>query len=331
MNKNEEIMVSIIMVTYNHEKYIAQAIESIVCQKTDYKFELLIGDDASTDHTPEIITEYYKKYPNIIKTFLRKKNVGATKNGYYLMKSAKGKYFSSCEGDDFWCDKTKIQSDIDFLEQHNEYVGICGRTQAVREDGTLLEENLAQNVQFWKFDREEYELKDFEEWKMPGHLSGMTAVNIAKEMDDISLIYKAHSTVGDRTTILLVSLLGAIKCTKKVQTCYRFRNSLEGNNFMAEFEKKNLRDEDYLMLRRMEIWTKKNKNIHLNLDQIKKDRFAGSIIVFLKNPSGRNWSVVWNIIRYSESPIRYTGYLIKTIVLKEYYWNVLKTDKRIQL
>jgi glycosyltransferase involved in cell wall biosynthesis len=113
--------VSIISTTYNQEKYIRQTLESFVCQKTDFDFEVVIADDCSTDRTAEIIEEYEKKYPNIFKANLRKKNIGAWQNYLAVLRAAKGDYIAICEGDDYWTDAQKLQKQADFLDGHPDY------------------------------------------------------------------------------------------------------------------------------------------------------------------------------------------------------------------
>ncbi|MDO5687277.1 MAG: glycosyltransferase [Neisseria sp.] len=114
-------MVSVDMITYNHEPYIAQAIEGVLMQKTNFKFELVIGEDCSTDRTREICIEYQKKYPEIIKLLLPEKNLGVVKNGDRTIKACTGKYIALCEGDDYWTDPLKLQKQVDFMEANNDY------------------------------------------------------------------------------------------------------------------------------------------------------------------------------------------------------------------
>ena len=116
-----EIMVSIICNTYNQEKYIADALESFIMQKTDFKYEILVHDDASTDNTPNIIKEYELKYQDIIKPIYQKENkysqnISIGKN--YQYPRIKGKYVALCEGDDFWTDSNKLQKQVEELERH---------------------------------------------------------------------------------------------------------------------------------------------------------------------------------------------------------------------
>jgi glycosyltransferase involved in cell wall biosynthesis len=121
-----EIMVSIDCITYNHENYIADAMESFLMQKTDFNFEILIHDDASTDRTPEIIKQYESKYPDLIKPIYQTENQYSkgVKISYFNMERAKGKYIAVCEGDDYWTDPYKLQKQVDYMEKHPE-CSIC--------------------------------------------------------------------------------------------------------------------------------------------------------------------------------------------------------------
>lgn len=113
--------VSIVSISYNQEKYIKDALESFVTQETDFDYEVIIGDDASTDNTPKIIEAYAQKYPNIIQPILRKKNIGVVANLNGVMGVAKGEYVALCEGDDYWTDPTKLKRQVDFLDTKPDY------------------------------------------------------------------------------------------------------------------------------------------------------------------------------------------------------------------
>ena len=117
-----EIMTSICCTTYNHENYIADAIESFLMQKTDFSYEILIHDDASTDRTPEIIKQYESKYPDLIKPIYQTENQYSkgVKTGNFNMERAKGKYIALCEGDDYWTDPYKLQKQVDYMEKNSE-------------------------------------------------------------------------------------------------------------------------------------------------------------------------------------------------------------------
>lgn len=116
-------MVSVLCAAYNHEKFIKDAIEGVIRQKTNFEIELIIHDDASTDHTADIIKEYVEIYPNIIRPIFQKENQymkhNITKD--YLLPVVRGKYIAFCEGDDYWIDDYKLQEQVDFLESHSDY------------------------------------------------------------------------------------------------------------------------------------------------------------------------------------------------------------------
>jgi glycosyltransferase involved in cell wall biosynthesis len=110
------------MITYNHAPFIARAIEGVLQQKTNFPFELVIGEDCSTDGTREIVFDYQKKYPDVIRVITSDTNVGMKKNGLRVIKACQGKYLAFCEGDDYWQNPCKLQKQADYLEGHPE----CG-------------------------------------------------------------------------------------------------------------------------------------------------------------------------------------------------------------
>jgi len=113
--------VSIVSISYNHEKFITKALESFLNQACDFDFEVIIADDKSTDGTQNIIRKYADKYPEIIKPILRKKNIGIQANLKDALMHASGEYIALCEGDDFWTDNNKLRCQVDFLDKHKNY------------------------------------------------------------------------------------------------------------------------------------------------------------------------------------------------------------------
>lgn len=127
---NHKPLVSVACITYNHEKYIKDAIEGFLSQKTNFDYEIIIHDDASTDRTAEIVREYEAKYPDKIRGIYEKENQYSLKKCGGMMQSyvypvCRGKYLALCEGDDFWIDVNKLQIQVDFMESHPECVIIC--------------------------------------------------------------------------------------------------------------------------------------------------------------------------------------------------------------
>ena len=120
-------LVSICCITYNHKNYIRDCLEGFLMQKTNFPFEVLIHDDASTDGTIDILKEYQAKYPDIIKPYFEIENCYSQGKPFTVpnYSRAVGKYLAFCEGDDFWTDKNKLQMQYDFMEAHTDY-SMCG-------------------------------------------------------------------------------------------------------------------------------------------------------------------------------------------------------------
>lgn len=120
---NNEIIVSISCITFNHVDYIKEALNGFLMQETNFKYEVLIHDDASTDGTEEIIREYEAKHPDIIKPLYEKENQwvkGRRGSAVFNFPRVRGKYIALCEGDDYWTDPLKLQKQVDFLEENKE-------------------------------------------------------------------------------------------------------------------------------------------------------------------------------------------------------------------
>lgn len=129
-------LVSVLMITYNHAEYLADAIEGVVRQACNFPFELLIGEDASKDGTLQIALEYQKRYPHIIRVIHSETNVGMNINSWRIFAKARGKYVAYCEGDDFWCAPDKLAQQVALMES-NERIGIVHSdwTRAYKKNG----------------------------------------------------------------------------------------------------------------------------------------------------------------------------------------------------
>lgn len=130
-----DILISITLITFNQEKYIARAIESVLSQKTEYNYELIVYDDCSSDSTFSICERYYNANKDKIKLYKNEHNVGATRNQLNACKKCSGKYICHLEGDDYWIDEYKLQKQCDFLENHSEYIGVSHRDSVIDDKG----------------------------------------------------------------------------------------------------------------------------------------------------------------------------------------------------
>jgi glycosyltransferase involved in cell wall biosynthesis len=136
--------VSVCVPTFNHEKYIAQMLDGALMQQTDFAFEIVVGDDASTDGNQAILAQYAAQYPEKIRAFLHPQNLGPTSprefagrnNVLMLLKACRGQYVALCEGDDYWTDPLKLQKQADFLDAHPDFYVCHHNLRVIYEDGS---------------------------------------------------------------------------------------------------------------------------------------------------------------------------------------------------
>lgn len=228
---DNQIIVSICIVVYNHENYLAQAIESVIKQQTDFQFEIIIGDDCSTDNSQEIIKNYSEKYSNII-AVLRDKNLGATRNGMDLISKAKGKFIAWLDGDDFWIDKNKLQKQVDFLENNIEYCAIGTRSKVVDENNNILPyKHYASN--------EIITPSNYSKTVMPNIGSIMFDSSILKnDFDSVLELFISHRIILDWTLYLYILDHSDIFIMKPPMHCYRKVLNKSTDNFSSIYRLK---------------------------------------------------------------------------------------------
>lgn len=137
-------LLSVFMITYNHEKFIEKAIDSLIIQQTQFPIKVIISDDCSTDRTKEILKLYKKNYPDIIEVFFNPQNIGASKNAartFGKCFNSGAKYIAMLEGDDYWTDPLKLQKQVDFLEQNRDYSLCITNYNIIDENDNIKNEN----------------------------------------------------------------------------------------------------------------------------------------------------------------------------------------------
>lgn len=212
-------LVSVCMITYNHEFYIREAIEAVLMQKTNFPIELIVGEDCSTDNTRKIVREYEKKYPAIIVGQYPETNRGMMENFTTVLQSARGKYIALCEGDDYWTDPLKLQKQVDFLEGNEEY-GLIHTNNYVLYNGSgkiILNKT-----------KSKYDIKDgyvFEKI-LTGELSITTCTVLAKSsillnLPDLDLINNSNNLQGDLPRWLSLSNQSKVKYLDEPTAVYR--------------------------------------------------------------------------------------------------------------
>lgn len=123
-SSQEKYDVSVCIITYNEDKYIKQAIESVLLQKGNLKIEIVVCDDASSDKTRDILIDYYNKYPEMLSLYLNTQNVGISTNMFNAINNCKGKYVCLSYGDDYFIDEYKIKKQYDFIEKNKAFIGV---------------------------------------------------------------------------------------------------------------------------------------------------------------------------------------------------------------
>lgn len=209
-----EPLVSVCMISYNHRAFISQAIEGVLMQETNFPIELVIGEDCSTDGTREICLEYQQKYPNIIRVLPRNKNLGMMPNFIDTFENSKGKYIALCEGDDYWTVPLKLQKQVNFLEANPDFAICFHRVKKVYEEEsreTLSNEN-------------QKEISEFEDLALENYIHTPSCVfrnGLFKGFPD----WFYQSPVGDWVLHLLNAQHGKIKFLEDVMAVYRIHNN----------------------------------------------------------------------------------------------------------
>jgi glycosyltransferase involved in cell wall biosynthesis len=213
------------MITYNHEQYIRESIESILSQVTDFDFQLIIGEDNSTDRTKEICLGFAERFPGKIRLITSSVNVGMSKNFLQAYKACEGKYIAFCEGDDYWTDIHKLQKQVDFLEVNTGY-SACFHNVQMKEErtGTLKEERTYESDN-WKLhkslSKDSFDTTDLlGPWFIPS--LSVVFVNYA-DFELPEWFY--NCPFGDLPFMLLLSLRGNFKYLDEVMGVYRIHDS----------------------------------------------------------------------------------------------------------
>ena len=207
-------IVSVCTTTYNHELFIAEAIESFLMQETNFPFELVIDEDCSTDSTANVILKYAKEYPNIIKANIRQKNVGAKINWIEGLRRAKGKHIALCEGDDYWTDPLKLQKQVGFLTGNQSYFACFHDCIQVYDEG---KDNAIQQLKIGnrKIETEVDLLSIIEENNI-----ATASILYRNTIKDIPNFF-TQSSKGDYSLMVIIASLGKIKYLPEVMSAYR--------------------------------------------------------------------------------------------------------------
>ncbi len=215
---NSSIKVSVVVPCFNHQASIKQCLDSILDQNTDFNYEILVGDDLSTDNTRNILQEYQKKHPSKIKVYFREENLGPTLNAAKLLKEAEGEYIAYLEGDDYWCDSSKLQLQSNYLDNHRDCIACFHPVYIVDENGKKLHRKL-----YWIKHKKRYSYSDFDGLRLPGHSSSWLRRNIIKNSKiNYEEFLSINPKIADRTSALFFLNSGEFAMINRTMGCYRY-------------------------------------------------------------------------------------------------------------
>lgn len=227
---NDDIKVSIVCLAYNHKPYIKQTIESFLMQKTNFKYEIIIHDDASTDGTAQIISSYSENYKDIIIPIMQSENkyskrISITRN--YIYPLIRGKYVAICEGDDYWLDINKLQKQIDFLDSNPDY-SICTHAYKLVNVSTGKSKDIHSFLYTGEISPEQVIEGD-------GHLFATNSIVCKKEVYINPPEFRKNAPVGDYPLLIHASFEGKIHYIDEVMSAYRYMvpNSWTVSNFKS--------------------------------------------------------------------------------------------------
>lgn len=219
-----ETMVSVICLTYNHEKYIRNCLDGFVSQKTNFKYEVFVHDDASTDNTASIVHEYADKYPDIIKPIFQKENqyskrIGIAKN--FILPIVSGKYIAYCEGDDYWCDPYKLQKQFDVMEENPDCNLCLHKVEFINAQGEKLPGSHPIKKQKTGKWTTKYFLEDVLSYSFFQLSSYFIRSTVWKNFYNDNLEFRKAADVGDMPLILYTSSTGNVYYINDAMSKYR--------------------------------------------------------------------------------------------------------------
>lgn len=300
----EKPVVSVLLITYNQAPFVAQALQSVLCQETPFPIEILVGDDHSTDGTDGILSRFADDERLCIVP--RPQNLGASKNLYDLQMRAKGKYLAYLEGDDYWDDPQKLCKQVEFLESHGEFIGCTHRCKIVDERGDLY----ARQRLNWVCQKQVYTLKDFKGLMLPGHTNAMVHRNIFQNSQGrYEELITLHPLIADRPLALLLASFGPIFRFSEAMSCYRIVRSGPEKSATATAYLENDRclQDDYDYTKALERCARETLGVDGGVARHKKDLFVSAAYRALRRPTPENRRLVRELL-HQGNPAPYLLY-----------------------
>lgn len=225
--------ISVIMITYGHEKFIKQAVEGVLMQKCNFNVELIIANDASPDKTSDIVYDIIKTNPNAnrIKYINRDKNIGGQNNFKDAFEQCKGKYIAHCEGDDYWTDPCKLQKQINFLETNPDYVLTFHKIKILQPNGILVDDFIT------KIPENYQTIEALAQYGNYIHTPSIVYKNIINELPFEMMI----SPIGDYFLYMIIAQHGKLKYFEESMAVYRFGVGIHSTQGHIKMTKSNFK------------------------------------------------------------------------------------------
>ena len=293
-NLESEPVISVAMLVYNHEKYLEQALQSIFEQKIYVSYEVVIGEDCSTDHSREIIEKWMKKYPGVIRLLSREHNLGMHENFNELVFACKGKYIAWLEGDDFWQDDYKLFKQYSFLEKNPDYTGVVCNVTVVDEEGIP---DLTQQKNYPLQKEGDFLFEDLEKGKSPGQTGTFFHRNIFKRMNERErkLVCNCHAN-GDTRIIGIMSLYGKIRIMPEMMSAYRFVTT-GGTNWNSLTHDKNYSPIYYDKILELESMLSNLKGQKISLNISRYRQIASALLIAQRGLKKADLDVFWGLVK----------------------------------
>lgn len=294
---NEELimskpMVSISMLTYNHEKYIEQAINSVLMQKTNFDYQLIIGEDCSSDGTREIVIDYAKRYPKKIIAILHEENEGIKSNVLAVRQFLKGNYIAILEGDDYWIDCNKLQRQVDFLESHKDFLGVSHNHIDVKDNGEEITGLKGIELKSGYMRGNVYDLSEVGKCFLAGHTSTLMYRKFFCMLNKEQIEnYDNCDVIGDKKLNLILAYLGGVYKLPQVMSAYRHHDvSWTEKRFIG-----GLAYYSYQSISQLESLAYKMFNIQIDFEPGKLRLWYGTCVEFVKSINLDNFRAVCHI------------------------------------
>jgi len=301
----QNLKVSVCMITYGHEKYIREAIEGVLMQECDFKIELILANDCSPDQTDKVIQDILENHPrkSWIKYFKHEKNLGMMPNFIFAMNECQGKYIALCEGDDYWTDPLKLKKQVSFLEKNEEFVISCSNSHLINPDGSFI--RIFNENEIPEITDTNYILTN--EWYIP--TASVVFRNINIELPK----WFCKVLNGDYSLYLILTANGGLLHYKNEVRCnYRLHENGASNIF-----KKSEKIYNYSMLFIYKMFNDYSNRKYSSSIKIKIERYSINILKSLPVLSKEFWKISFNLFWFDKTLSRkYIDYFMRRVFRK---------------